>query len=89
MKRALHTILALVALFVAAEVVAQNTTAEKRVQLADPFILLHEGTYYAYGTHNPHGIEYYISNDLKNWLKFTSPINSPPLLLNLLILQVL
>lgn len=40
---------------------------EQRVKLADPFILLHEGTYYAYGTHNPHGIEFYTSTDLKKW----------------------
>lgn len=35
--------------------------------LADPFILLHEGTYYAYGTHSNNGIEVYTSKDLINW----------------------
>ena len=40
---------------------------EERVQLADPFILLHGETYYAYGTHHPRGIEFYTSTDLKKW----------------------
>ena len=31
------------------------------VPLGDPFILLHNGTYYAYGTHSDEGIEVYIS----------------------------
>ena len=37
------------------------------VPLADPFILLDNGTYYAYGTHSADGIEVYTSQDLKNW----------------------
>ncbi len=39
----------------------------KNVPLADPFILLYEGTYYAYGTGSPDGIEVITSNDLINW----------------------
>ncbi len=35
--------------------------------LADPFIMLHEGTYYAYGTHVDDGIEVYTSDDLQTW----------------------
>ena len=35
--------------------------------LADPFILLHNNTYYAYGTHADNGIEVYTSDDLKHW----------------------
>ena len=35
--------------------------------LADPFILLHEGIYYAYGTHADDGIEVYASDDLLTW----------------------
>ena len=35
--------------------------------LADPFIMLHEGTYYAYGTHADDGIEVYTSDDLQTW----------------------
>ena len=38
-----------------------------KVPLADPFIMLYEGTYYAYGTHSEDGIEVYISDDLKTW----------------------
>ena len=41
--------------------------ARETVPLADPFILLHDGIYYAYGTHANDGIEVYTSVDLKNW----------------------
>ena len=37
------------------------------VPLGDPFILLHDGVYYAYGTHAADGIEVYTSKDLKRW----------------------
>ncbi len=67
MRRVLHTIIALIAIFVATEVVAQNVATERRVPLADPYILLHDDTYYAYGTHSRNGIECYTSNDLKYW----------------------
>lgn len=39
------------------------------VHLGDPFILLHEGKYYAYGTHAANGIEVWLSDDLKEWEK--------------------
>ncbi|HHV87094.1 MAG TPA: family 43 glycosylhydrolase [Petrimonas sp.] len=42
---------------------------DDRVSLADPFILLHEDVYYAYGTHSNDGIEVFTSNDLKTWRK--------------------
>ena len=67
MKRVSHIIIAFVALFGASKVMAQSVAPENRVPLADPYILLHEGTYYAYGTHHRDGIECYISNDLKSW----------------------
>lgn len=57
-------------LFIATLLSAIAATAvapEERVRLADPFILLHEDTYYAYGTHSRNGIEFYTSNDLKTW----------------------
>ncbi|PRY97333.1 glycoside hydrolase family 43 protein [Marinilabilia salmonicolor] len=38
-----------------------------RVPLGDPFIMLYEDTYYAYGTFSDNGIAVFISNDLKNW----------------------
>lgn len=40
---------------------------EQLVPLADPFILLHEDTYYAYGTGAADGIEVMVSDDLKSW----------------------
>lgn len=40
-----------------------------QVPLADPFIMLHEELYYAYGTHAEEGIEVYVSEDLKVWRK--------------------
>ena len=39
----------------------------RRVPLADPFILCHEGEYYAYGTSSDHGIVVMSSHDLKVW----------------------
>lgn len=39
------------------------------VPLGDPFIMLYNGTYYAYGTHAENGIEVYTSSDLKEWTK--------------------
>ena len=40
---------------------------ETPMPFGDPFILLHEGTYYAYGTHADDGIEVYTSDDLQTW----------------------
>lgn len=45
---------------------AQTPVSE--VPLADPYILLDGDTYYAYGTNNPDGIEYWRSRDLQNWV---------------------
>ena len=39
------------------------------VTLADPFIMLYDNLYYAYGTNSDVGIEVYTSNDLKEWAK--------------------
>ncbi len=45
-----------------------NTESEAlKVPLADPFILLWEGTYYAYGTYSGNGIAVYVSDDLLTW----------------------
>ena len=52
--------------FTAINIVAQ--TAQSQVPLADPFILLDGDTYYAYGTNNANGIEYWKSVDLNNWV---------------------
>lgn len=40
---------------------------DRRVPFGDPFILLWEGKYYAYGTHSANGIEVLISDDLLTW----------------------
>ncbi|EKU90883.1 glycoside hydrolase family 43 protein [Bacteroides oleiciplenus] len=37
------------------------------VPLGDPFIMLYDGVYYAYGTHSGEGIEVYTSDDLLTW----------------------
>ena len=45
------------------------------VPLGDPFILLHDGVYYAYGTHAADGIEVYTSKDLKRWKRHGLALN--------------
>lgn len=45
--------------------VAQSDKSQ--VPLADPYILLEDGTYYAYGTYDADGIRCYSSTDLKYW----------------------
>ncbi len=54
-------------LFIAAGLGILAAAAAEPVPLADPFVLLHEGAYYAYGTHAPDGIEVYTSQDLQHW----------------------
>jgi beta-xylosidase len=44
-----------------------NEPVDRRVPFGDPFILLWEGKYYAYGTHSANGIEVLISDDLNTW----------------------
>ena len=39
------------------------------VSLGDPFIMLHQGVYYAYGTQAENGIEVYTSDNLEEWEK--------------------
>lgn len=39
---------------------------EDRLPIADPYVMLHKGTYYAYGT-STDGFEVYKSKDLKRW----------------------
>lgn len=46
---------------------SETTETIRPVPLADPFILLHDDVYYAYGTHAENGIEVYVSTDLKTW----------------------
>jgi len=42
-------------------------SAAAKVLFGDPFIMLHEGTYYAYGTAADDGIAVYTSDDLQTW----------------------
>lgn len=44
--------------------------SNENVPLADPFIMLYDGTYYAYGTHSDSGIAVFISRNLKDWEKY-------------------
>lgn len=41
--------------------------AGSKVPLGDPFIMLWEGVYYAYGTYSSDGIVVYVSDDLQTW----------------------
>lgn len=41
------------------------------LSLGDPFILLHDGIYYAYGTGNDRGIPVYTSIDMETWESFS------------------
>lgn len=46
-------------------VIAEGEASQ--VPLADPYILLENGKYYAYGTHDANGIRCYSSDDLRTW----------------------
>lgn len=47
----------------------EEDKSAEHVALADPFIMLYEDTYYAYGTQSDNGIVVFVSNDLKTWEK--------------------
>lgn len=47
----------------------QPTIIAGRLAIADPFVLYHNGVYYAYGTSTDSGFEVYLSKDLKYWEK--------------------
>ncbi len=67
MRRVWQIAVVMIALLAAVSAAAQHSQEDRRIRLADPFILLHDNTYYAYGTHNRNGIEYYTSTNLKEW----------------------
>ena len=48
---------------------SKKTEITVQVPLGDPFIMLHNDIYYAYGTHAPNGIEVYTSSNLQTWEK--------------------
>ena len=47
--------------------IGEITPEFKKVPLGDPFIMLWEGKYYAYGTCSDNGIAVFVSDDLINW----------------------
>lgn len=53
---------------------SQEETIINKVPLGDPFILLWEGKYYAYGTLSADGIAVFVSDDLLTW---TVPSEAP------------
>lgn len=42
---------------------------DQSVSFGDPFIMLHDNVYYAYGTNDDNGIAVYTSGDLETWVK--------------------
>ena len=52
-----------------------ENTLQLKVPFGDPFIMLWQGKYYAYGTASPDGIAVYVSDDLKNWSSPTGVTN--------------
>lgn len=48
---------------------SRSADGHRKVPLADPFILLYDGIYYAYGTGAEEGIEVWTSRDLTRWEK--------------------
>ncbi|GAA4441622.1 glycoside hydrolase family 43 protein [Pontibacter saemangeumensis] len=65
-----YTLLALWICCCTSTLQAQNATTESMINLADPTVFYHEGTYYLYGTvegNADQGFEVYISKNLKSW----------------------
>jgi len=60
-----HLLILAILLSIAPVIKAQK--APSQVPLADPYILLDNGKYYAYGTHSSDGIECYSSDNLREW----------------------
>lgn len=50
-------------------VMAATSQTKSEVPLADPYILVDDNLYYAYGTHAADGIEVWVSDNLKEWKK--------------------
>lgn len=70
MKKVLYFILFIsTALTAYANKEKENFVDNTPVSLGDPFIMLYENTYYAYGTNADDGIEVYTSDDLSLWKK--------------------
>lgn len=55
------------ALFATVGAMSEPADNLRKVPLADPFILLYDGIYYAYGTGAESGIEVWVSRDMVSW----------------------
>lgn len=53
--------------FTASMAEAAGVKKKSELPLADPYVFVADGKYYAYGTHSDNGIEVYSSDDLKVW----------------------
>ena len=62
MKRTLNTLT-----FILFSLIALAEGGKSQIPLADPYILIDDGKYYAYGTHDANGIRCYTSDDLRSW----------------------
>ncbi|MDR3059755.1 MAG: glycoside hydrolase family 43 protein [Prevotella sp.] len=71
MKKLHYLVLLFISVFVLSCSSSEKSDFEysTSVPLADPFIMLHDDVYYAYGTNSDNGIEVYTSDDLKVWKK--------------------
>ena len=76
MKKILYTVIFLALLMQVVSCKAKNSETQPidnntneivKVPLGDPFIMLWEGKYYAYGTYSSDGIAVFISDDLIKW----------------------
>ena len=63
MKRTLNTLT-----FILFSLIALAEGGKSQIPLADPYILIDDGKYYAYGTHDANGIRCYTSDDLRSWV---------------------
>lgn len=50
-------------------VVEDDTIVSENIPFADPYIMLHDNVYYAYGTSSDKGFEVYYSDNLEAWKK--------------------
>lgn len=70
MKKIIYSLLIIATSFYACDKKKEsNFVFNPPVPLADPHIMLHNNTYYAYGTNSADGIEVYSSTDLEYWKK--------------------
>lgn len=59
--------LLILSIFCACSTAKQPVSTAEKVPFGDPFIMLYDNMYYAYGTHSDKGIEVFVSKNLKEW----------------------